>query len=316
MTSEAVDTTLDTLIGPYPSIARIVQAVCAVWPEHARYLLKSMSPRDDSMMRTTETLAEAALILADSRLDEIAKHYRWTCDQLRDEELFFHREGRYRFSTFAEADAAVYSDAEYMKKYMDGLLISQITWYNHAASCDFFLSATPEILGQGRRYLEIGPGHGLMMYLALRDFHLESAAAWDLSAVSIAQTEAALAKLGYENCNFRVQNVTDAKDEAGQYNLLVISEVLEHLEDPKDVMVSLHKLIDPSDGHIFVNVPINSPSPDHLYLMETLDDARDLLTDTGFEIVSEGFFPTQGTSLDRALRNRISVSACMLGRPL
>jgi len=275
-----------------------------------------MKPRDDAMMQTTETLAEAALILAGDRLDEIAQHYRWTCDQLRAEELFFHREGRYRFSTFEEADAAVYTDAEYMKKYMDGLLISQIAWYNHAASCHFFLSATRSILGEGRKYLEIGPGHGLMMYLALFDFDLESAAAWDLSAVSIAQTEAALEKLGYDNCDFHVQNVTEAADEARKYNLVVISEVLEHLEDPKGVMQSIRELIKADDGHVFINVPINSPSPDHLYLMQTLDDARDLLTDTGFEIVSEGFFPTQGTKIERALRNKISISACMLARPV
>ena len=315
MSSQASEITLDVLIAPYPSIKRIVDVVCGIWPEHARYILKSMTPRDDTMMQTTETLAQAAIVLAEDRLEEIAHHYRWTCDQLRAEELFFHREGRYRFSTFAEADEAVYSDAEYMKKYMDGLLISQILWFNHAASCDFFLSATPDLLGKRRRYLEIGPGHGLMMYLALRDFDLDSAAAWDLSAVSIAQTQAALEKLGYDGCEFSVQNVTEATDKAGAYDLLVISEVLEHLEDPKSVMRSLCKLINPDDGLIFVNVPINSPSPDHLYLMETLNDARALLTDTGFEIVSEAFFATQGAAIDRALRNKISISASMLARP-
>lgn len=267
------------------------------------------------MMQTTETLAQAALVLADNRLDEIAQHYRWTCDQLREEELFFHREGRYRFSTFAQADTAVYSNADYMKKYMDGLLISQILWFNHAASCHFFLTGTPDLLGQGRRYLEIGPGHGLMMYLALRDFQLSSAAAWDLSSVSIAQTQAALEKLGYANCDFSVQNVTEVPDAVEPYNLVVISEVLEHLEDPKSVMRSIRNLVNGTDGLVFINVPINSPSPDHLYLMETPEGARALLTDTGFEILREGFFATQGTALERALRNRISVSACMLARP-
>jgi 2-polyprenyl-3-methyl-5-hydroxy-6-metoxy-1,4-benzoquinol methylase len=300
----------------WPATHRILSAVCDAWPEHRRYAEKSLAARDEAMMATTEVLAEAALILAGDRLGTFAEHYRWTCDRLREEELFFHREGRYRLSSFAEAEAEVYSDPAYMEKYMDGLLISQVLWVNHAASCHFFLTETPPLLPGRGRYLEIGPGHGLMMYLALRDFGLASAAAWDLSAVSIDQTRAALAKLGHTGCDFAVRNVTEVEAGAEPYDLVVISEVLEHLEDPRSVMAPLRGLVRPETGLIFVNVPINSPSPDHLYLMETPDDARALLTDTGFEIAAEGFFATQGAALDRALRNRVSVSACMLARPV
>ena len=312
----SAETLLEDLKGQWPATCRVVEAVLAVWPEHVRYAAKSLAARDAAMMGTTETLAEAALLLAGDRLGTIAKHYRWTCDRLREEELFFHREGRYRLSTFAEADAEVYSNAAYMEKYMDGLLISQVLWVNHAASCHFFLTETPPLLQSGGRLLEIGPGHGLMMSLALRDFGLATATAWDLSEVSLDQTRAALEKLGYPDCTFAVQNVMDVTVGAEPYDLVVLSEVLEHLEDPKSVMVPLHSLVRPETGLIFINVPINSPSPDHLYLMQTPDDARALLTDTGFEIVREGFYATQGTALDRALRNRISVSACMLARPV
>ena len=298
----------------WPATARILETVCEAWPEHRRYAEKSLAARDEGMMATTEVLAEAALALTGAQLPRFAAHYRWTCDRLREEELFFHREGRYRLSTFAEADAEIYSDPVYMEKYMDGLLISQVLWFNHAASCHFFLTETPPRLRPGGRYLEIGPGHGLMTYLALRDFALGSAVAWDLSAVSIEQTRAALEKLGYTNCDFAVQNVMDVAPGAEPYDLLVISEVLEHLEDPMAVMRPLRGLVR-EGGVIFVNVPINSPSPDHLYLMETPDDARALLTGAGFEILAEGFFATQGTPLDRALRARISVSACLLARP-
>lgn len=299
-------------LAPWPASARIAHAVCAHWPDHERYLSRSFARRDQALMQTTEILAEAALILAGDRLAEIATHYRWTCDRLRDEELFFHREGRYRLSTFAEAEAEIYSNPDYMAKYMDGLLLSQILWFNHAASCHFFLSETPALLTPQARYLEIGPGHGLMIYLALRDLGLGSATAWDLSAVSIAQTRAALARLGYHDCDFAVRNVADADPTDTPFDLIVISEVLEHLEDPKSAMRAIHALIRPETGLVYVNVPINSPSPDHLYLMQTPDDARALLSDTGFTILREDFFATQGTDLTRAMRNRISVSACML----
>ena len=292
----------------------IIDAVLAIWPEHARYIDKSMAARDAGQRDTTEVLAQAALVLAGDRLGEIAKHYRWTCDRLRDEELFFHRNGRYRLSTFEEANAEVYSNAAYMEKYVDGLLFSQILWFNHATSCHFFLTTTPTLLKPGGRFLEIGPGHGLMTALALRDFGLTEAVAWDLSAVSIDQTRHALGLLGFENVQFAVQDIMDVEPGTHAFDLVVLSEILEHLEDPKAAMKKIHGAVKPG-GLVFVNVPINSPSPDHLYLMESEDDARALVADTGFEIVSEAFFATQGTKLERALRNKVSVSACMFARP-
>lgn len=310
------DTLCEDLAGQWPATGEVIAAVLADWPQHARYIAKSLNARDQPQMATTETLAQAALVLAGDKRATIAAHYRWTCDRLREEELYFHREGRYRLSTFEDADREVYSNPDYMEKYMDGLLFSQVVWFNHAASCHFFLTETPRLLQRGGRLLEIGPGHGLMMALALRDFGLTEAVAWDLSQVSLDQTRHALELLGYRDCRFAVQNVMHVAPDAEPYDLVVLSEVLEHLEDPKSVMTPLRDLVHPETGLIFINVPINSPSPDHLYLMQTQDDARALLTETGFELVNEGFYATQGTALDRALRNRVSISACMLARPV
>jgi len=305
---------LAEIVAPYPAVARIAEAVLKAWPEHDKYMVRSLAGRGAPALETTALLADAALILAGDRLDEIARHYRWTCDRLREEEIHFHRTGAYRLSTFAEADAEVYSNADYMAKYVDGLLFSQVLWSNHARSCDFYFRETPRHLRAGGRLLEVGPGHGLMLYLALRDFGLTAATAWDLSAVSIDQTRHALDLLGVRDATLAVRDIMAIEPGSETYDLVVLSEILEHLEDPKAAMRAVRGLV-AEDGLVFVNVPINSPSPDHLYLMENLDDARALLRDTGFEIVAEDAFATQNHPLDRALRNRISVSVCMLGRP-
>lgn len=305
---------LAQLLEARPATRRVVEAVLADWPDHLRYVRKSLAARDAAQLETTERLAAAALALAGDRLETIAAHYRWTCDRLREEELHFHRAGEYRLKTFAEAAAEVYDDPVYMEKYMDGLLFSQVLWFNHAASCDFFLRETPALLGTGGRYLEIGPGHGLMMAVALADFGLARATAWDLSAVSVEQTRAALGLMGFEGADFAVRDIMTVRPGGETYDLVVLSEILEHLEEPHAAMAQIRHLVEPERGLVFVNVPINSPSPDHLHLMRTPDDARALLREAGFEIVREAFFATQGAQLDRALRNRVSVSACMLGR--
>ena len=150
--------------------------------------------------------------------------------------------------------------------------------------------------------------------LPTRNAPLEGATAWDLSAVSVEQTRHALELLGAGEANLGVRDMMDVTPGAETYDLIVLSEILEHLEDPKAAMRAMRGLV--SDrGLVFVNVPVNSPSPDHLYLMEDLDGARALLTNTGFEIVAEAAFPTQDRPLDKALRQRISVSVCLLGRP-
>lgn len=299
---------------PGPATQRVVDAVIAVWPDHARYIQRSLGSRDAALLATTETLADAALVLAGDRLAAIATNYRWTCDRLREEELFFHREGRYRLSSMEEAIAEVYGNAAYMERYMDGLLLSQVLWFNHAASCHFFLSAAPGLVPRGARMLEIGPGHGLMLYLAMRNLGPEAVTAWDLSAVSVEQTRAALALLGHTEATLAVRDIMDPPEPGDRFDLVVMSEILEHLEDPVSALRQVRDLIAPG-GLVFVNVPINSPSPDHLYLMQSPDDARALMTGAGFALVSEAFFTTQAAPLERALRNKVSVSACMFARP-
>ena len=99
-------------------------------------------------------------------------------------------------STFAEALAEVYSNTDYMTRYMDGLLLTQSLWFNHAATFEMFLNRLLPLARSGARYLEIGPGHGLMTYFAARTPAIDTLEVWDVSSVSLAETRTALAVLG------------------------------------------------------------------------------------------------------------------------
>ena len=98
---------LRALTAGRPHTTHVLETVIAVWPEHAGYLVKSFAARSPAMLDATEAAAGAARKLIAGQEAKFASDYRWTCDQLREEELFFHREGRYRLSTFAEANAEV-----------------------------------------------------------------------------------------------------------------------------------------------------------------------------------------------------------------
>ena len=94
----------------------------------------------------------------------------------------------------------------------------------------------------------------------------------------------------------------------------MISEVLEHLETPGAALRLLRSAI-AEDGRIFINVPINSPSPDHLYLFSTPQEVVDLIEDSELHVERMELYATQGRVVERALANRISVSAGVIARP-
>ena len=306
---------LATLLGAMPETDAIVASVRAVWPDHAAYLLKSFSARSPALLAATEVASSAARKLMAGNEARFATGYKWTCDQLRDEEIFFHREGRYRLSTFAEAWDEVYSNHDYMAPYVDGLLLSQILWYNHVGTFEMFLD---RVLGAATApfdYLEIGPGHGLMVYLAARSPLSRTLAAWDVSSVSLHETRVALDRLGVTKPVALVEvDILKAAAPDRQYDLIVISEVLEHLETPGVALAFLRKALRP-EGRIFINVPLNSPSPDHIYLFSTPEELVTMVEAAGFRVVSTEMFATQGRKLAAAIANRISVSTGIIAVP-
>lgn len=299
-------------LSDFPSTRRIVEAVLAQWPEHVDYLLKSFEPRTAPMLVAGESAATAALRLMGGQIDRFAQNYRWTCDRLREEELFFHREGRYRLSTFEEAAREVYSDAAYMARYIDGLLLSQILWFNHAGTFEMFLN---RVLGGFDRpfdYLEIGPGHGLMVYLAARSPLTRRIEAWDVSEVSLDETRGALERLQTPKpVTLRQADILGASPPEGKFDLVVISEVLEHLERPDEAVTFLAGVLSPG-GRLFASIPLNSPSPDHIFLFETPEAVTQLFEQAGMRVETMELFATQGTAIEKALRRRVSISAAVI----
>jgi 2-polyprenyl-3-methyl-5-hydroxy-6-metoxy-1,4-benzoquinol methylase len=303
------------LLDGRPACQALVEAVLDQWPDHIDYVLKSFRARTPEILDASEAAASAALRLMDGQTARFAANYRWTCDRLREEEIFFHREERYRLSTFQQAWDEVYSNHDYMAKYVDGLLISQVLWFNHAATFEMFLN---RVLGASQipfDYLEIGPGHGLMVFLAAQSDLSRRVEAWDVSEVSLAETRAALDRLAAPKpVVLTCTDVLRTEPPDRRFDLVVASEVLEHLEQPAQALRFLRQAVTP-EGRLFVNVPLNSPSPDHIYLMSSPEEARALIEEAGFEVRAMELFATQGARLDRALANKVSVSAGIIATP-
>jgi 2-polyprenyl-3-methyl-5-hydroxy-6-metoxy-1,4-benzoquinol methylase len=306
---------LETILADRPATLAVANIVLAAWPDHDKYLAKSFSQRSPEMLDATEAVAEAVLRLISGDEKRFGDDYRWTCDRLREEEIFFHREGRYRLSTFAEAVAEVYSNDEYMRRYVGGLLVTQVLWYNHMATMDMFLRRVLGAATEPFDYLEVGPGHGLMTYFAAESKFSRSLEAWDVSSVSLQETRAALDRLGVsKSIALTETDILRANPPERRFDLVVISEVLEHLETPGDALRFLRAATS-ERGRVFINVPINSPSPDHLYLFSAPEDVTAMIEGAGLAVERMELYATQGRAIEKALANRISVSAGVIARP-
>ena len=99
----------------------------------------------------------------------------------------------------------------------------------------------------------------------------------------------------------------------GQFTSIVFSEVLEHLERPRDALAILRRLL-AEDGRMFLNAPVNSPAPDHLYLFETPEQILQMIVDAGFIVESSRLAPCTGATLERARKWKLSISVGIIVR--
>lgn len=304
-------------LSSYPASARLVEAVLRAFPEHAAYLAKSFRDRSATTNQMAEKTAGLILELGGGNFERLVSGYLWICKMVMEEELYFRREGKYRNTSFAEVDAAVYQNSREMGLYMDGLLATEVLWVQHARCMDFYVNTFLPRLSEGYRHLEIGPGHGILFYYAALDPRCGTLEGWDISPASLGQTTHCLSRLGVAREFLLVpKNVMEEPpDRAELYDSVVISEVLEHLENPLLALRNLSRLIS-RRGHLYVNVPVNAPAVDHITLLRTPEEAVDLVEKSGFIVDEILFAPVAGCPLSKARRIQGSVSVALSARPI
>jgi 2-polyprenyl-3-methyl-5-hydroxy-6-metoxy-1,4-benzoquinol methylase len=300
---------MNPAIASAPALKRLLETQLQVWPEHEKFLARRFASGD---IAAAERVAELVLNLSDDPA-ALATDYRWLCGCLYEEELHLRRTGSYRLTRFEDAVREVYSNREFMGRYMNGLLISQVWWENHTRVIDYYSREFLPRNVDGYSHLEIGPGHGLLLYYAAGDSRAASVSAWDLSDASLDATRDALKRLKVpREVRLEKRNLFDDSPGQQRFDSIVLSEVCEHLEDPQSALVKLRDHLTPQ-GKLFVNVPVNSPAPDHIYLLRTPEEAVEMVRESGYEIAEQRFFPVTGYTEERARKNQLTISCVIVG---
>ena len=141
---------------------------------------------------------------------------------------------------------------------------------------------------------------------------MTSLTGWDISPTSIEATRAAVLRMKVSQpVDLAVNDILQPQGEACRFDVVTMCEVLEHLEKPEAALTAVRRLMAPG-GRLFVSVPINSPAPDHIYLLRTPEEAAELLQRNGFDILGADSFPTGGYALERAKRLGVTISCALI----
>ena len=222
---------------------------------------------------------------------------------MAEERMKFIISGRYSSSTFDEVEKCYYDKPEVMNYHMYGLAIAQFLWFDQYERFAFFSGQLQKYRNQVNKYLEIGGGHGLYTYEALKI--LDTSATFELIDTSACSIELSRGIINSERVNFLQKNVLEYASNS-TFDFITMGEVLEHVEDPFVLLQKLKDLLG-STGKSFITTPVNAPMIDHIYLFNNVQEIRDIIQDAGLEIVKEKIIISEQVSQQYAEKFKIPV---------
>ena len=267
-------------------LARTLQLIKDREPEYGRKLETDIARRDSAFFERAERFLGSFERFLDARgkaLDYGIDCHLKLREAMIEDRMDFLRSGRYASSSFAEVEQRVYANPEIMEYHMYGLVFSQFLWTEQYSRLEFFCGGLPHYREQTGSYLELGGGHAMYISSAAdilrHDTHFELI---DISATSI---ELARAMSPGHQIQYHLCNVLGFSADR-KYDFLVAGEVLEHLEEPRKLLVKIRGMLS-ERGHAFISTPVNAPTVDHIYLFNHAQEIRDMLGSEGFFIESE-----------------------------
>jgi len=294
----------------YPNLNELFSNTISTWPAHQKFLEKSIQSHSIQDMEKIEKLAGQIKGIIGRDLKSFINGYRWMCEAFIEEEIHFRRTGEYRCEDFSTAHKNIYDHPHNMRHYMRGLLLSQVLWSAHTQSYLFFVDRFLPNLPDQYSILEVGFGHGLLLANAAKDPRCSTAEGWDLSLESLDHCKKTIRyfsvchKVQLKLCDL-FEPETDIK-----FDSIVLSELLEHLEDPARAVEKLKRVMH-SKSMCYINIPVNSPAPDHITLWRSMEEVVTFIQQCGYEVLDKKEVPASGYTIEKAQALSASIN-CLL----
>lgn len=217
--------------------------------------------------------------------NDLAGDYLKMVNDMRREGLYFLKSGEYSCKNQSMAFDKVYSNEGIMSYYMNALLISQILWKHHFNMFIFFRNNLNVYFNANDKIniLDVGPGHGFFSFIIKNSIpNFQKIDIVDISNSSLIMTEKIIGKengkINYHNADIFNFN-SDFK-----YDLIIIGEVIEHLDKPIEILKKLSNLLT-NKGVLWLTTPTNAPALDHVYLFRSKNEVDELIRKSDLDII-------------------------------
>lgn len=291
------------------NIEKLFQAIAQKNPIHSKYLKKIEFSQEDE----EEFDKLISYYIQDSiSIEEQCDCYLLILNDTLEETKFFIENGTYRYSSFDEVKDKVYFNESYMKQYMIGLALSSFVWIAHIKVRKYFSQYLKNFTPK-TTYFEIGPGHGEYFARAVKSGKFSAFYGLDISPTSCELTQKMVKQqVGglITKCDFLCQDFF-TYDFDKKADLIVIGEVLEHVEKPLEFLKRSKELLS-DGGEIFATIPINAPAIDHIYLFSHPDEVKDLIEKSGLKLKTYECFMANDYSLEKALKFKNAITMAVV----
>ncbi len=242
----------------------------------------------------------------DYNANQVSADYLHMVNDMRKEGKFFYKTGEYYCKSQEDAYKNVYSNKEVMSYYMTALLISQVLWKHHFLTFVFFQEEISNLFPKNKQVsiFDVGPGHGFFSFLVKKEFPEYK----KIDIVDISETSLEMAKkvLGYDGVkiSYTLQDIFK-HDGSKKYDLILLGEVIEHLDDPGAILKKMAALLK-EDGVLWVTTPTNAPALDHVHLFENREEVLQLLQECGLS--PKKYFSSFAENVDEATALNLKVT--------
>lgn len=239
-------------------------------------------------------------------VEHLADCYLELVRDFMEEQVYFVKNGHYRYSSSEEVNRLFYQRPEYMEHYVKGLAISQYLIGQHRSCREWFCEKI-SALDTGENWLEVGVGHGEYFTLALLHTNYRHYLGLDISPTSVLSTRAMVEQrvpAGSRSVEIREQDFF--RYDGPVCDAVVMGEILEHVERPADFLEKVHE-ITCETSFIYITTVINGPSIDHVYLFRDLEEIEELYRRSGFEIRDKRLCPSHGYTVERAMKKKAAI---------
>jgi SAM-dependent methyltransferase len=155
-----------------------------------------------------------------------------------------------------------------------------------AARLKFVRETVKAINEEHLTFADLGCGAGMMLCEVLLTQHTWTGQGLDISPAATHYAQALASHKGVaDRANFSTGDIARLPFAAESLDLLIASEVVEHMPDPAQVIKEMARVLRPG-GRLILTMPLESHTPAHAHTLDQPDDFRSLCESAGLSVES------------------------------